>query len=75
MHENQIIRVGSEEIVYEEPCIKLSAFNPRVGQNEALELFLFKLEKYLFDPKNSRKVKDNWLNCREEHLRDCQLGM
>ena len=67
--ENQVIRVESEEIVYEEPWIKPSTFNPKVGQNEALESFLFELEKYLFDPRSSRKIKDNLTQLQRRALK------
>ena len=51
------------------PWTKSSTFNPRVGQNEALESFLFELDKYLFDPKNSRKVKDNLTQLQRRALK------
>ena len=66
MNENQIIRAESEEIVFEDPWIRQSTFNTKVDQNEALESFLFELEKYLFDPNNSRKVKDSLI---QQHRR------
>ena len=69
VNENQIIRIESEEIVYEEPWTKPSTFNPTAGQNEALESVLFELEKYLFDPKNSRKVNDNLTQLQRRALK------
>ena len=42
-----------------EPWTKNSNFNPFPGQNEALEEFILELENYLFDPSNTRKVRDN----------------
>ena len=69
MNENQIIRIESEEIVCEEPWTKPSTFNPMAGQNEALESFLFELEKYLFDPKNSRKINDNLTQLQRRALK------
>ena len=69
MNENQIIRIESEEIVYDEPRTKPSTFNLTAGQNEALESFLFELEKYLFNPKNSRKVNDNLTQLQRRALK------
>ena len=69
VNENQIIRIVSEEIVHEEPWTKPSTFNPTAGQNEALESFLFELEKYLFDPKNSRKVNENLTQMQRRALK------
>ena len=43
-----------------------STFNPTPGKSESLEEFISELEKYLFDPKNIRRVKDNLT--REERV-------
>ena len=42
-----------------EPWTKKSNFNSVPGQNEALEEFILEPENYLFDPSNTRKVRDN----------------
>ena len=41
-------------------------FNPTLGKSEAPEEFISELEKYLFVPKNIRRVKDNFT--REERV-------
>ena len=44
-------------------------YNPRPGDNEALELFLLQVERYLFDPRNARKVKDNHTQVQRNALK------
>ena len=41
------------------PSDTKTTFNPMPAKSEALEEFILDLEKYLFDPKNIRRVKDN----------------
>ena len=48
------------------PWDKTSTFSPTLGKSEALKEFISELEKYLFDPKNIRRVKDNLT--REERV-------
>ena len=53
-----------------EPWTKKSNFNPVPGQNEALEEFILELENYLFDPSNTRKVRDNLTQDERQCLKE-----
>ena len=67
--EDQIIRVESQEINLEKPWANPCSSNPQSGQNEALEIFLLELERYVFNLEDSRKVKDNLTGIQRNALR------
>ena len=67
--QDNAVRVVSEEVELEKPWTKPSDFNPRPGDNGALELFLLQVECCLFDPRNARKVKDNLTQVQRNALK------
>ena len=60
----EIDNIGNES--KNKPRQSASSFSPEPGENIALEKFLFQIYKYLFDPKNERKCKDN-ISGEERH--------
>ena len=51
------------------PWTKPSTFEPRIGQNESLELFIQEVESFLFYSGKSKKVKDNLTAQQREALK------
>ena len=56
-HQEEVDNIGHES--KNKPWKSASSFSPEPGENIALEKLLFQIYKYLYDPKNERKYKDN----------------
>ena len=56
-HQEEVDNIENES--KNKPWQSASSFSPEPGENTALEKFLFQIYRYLFDPKNERKFKDN----------------
>ena len=56
-HQEEVDNIENES--KNKPWQSASSFSPEPEENTALEKFLFQIYRYLFDPKNERKFKDN----------------